>query len=879
MCQLGVNTHQISTTQLDPSLTTPTTTSTTTTPSTGNLGTDELSIGHPSSSPDQAVRASVDELSQTSHTSSASASPALELSSSVSAAPPRADAVLVAEVAKAAVPAPSLKDVLNKAGTAQPPKEGSTTEPVRAFTSAEVRAKYGEAKDDIKIFGAKIYGMSTEYKGILKALDAYHDAAAKIDVNTALDADLKKLNDLLDRADFAIKSYHGKREGVGDLSQGIAQERAFLLKAKAEGAPDGVSFADASAALQEKQLGQEGPQYQAIMADARGLQGFLDKIPVGNGSGAAVKTLSDGLKSMLAKIDSYGGNQPEIKELRASIVDAQRRLDLLQAHPELIAGRKDGLYQAMNWGKALQVAPGLASGLSGGQRADGEAGKLRELGKGAVNTVYVADFKNGADVKTGVVKFDLPAFPSFFDPSVPVEMQQYTVDAPDAANDLRMDTSDPQLLQRAVASDDVAKALDLPIRVPVRMAVIDGSLAGIMDKAPGVSNDKRDFVTVMNKADVEAHAKVKLAAYAPMEARIGEVQQRLSTQGHDEKLIGGLFKDIRTRVQTYSDAPKGSDIAGMSPSAFKSAFGAVVLQNVGNERHYFSFVQMEGGIGKQRVTSGGVPVEGQTPTLLMTTEEFAGIVTAGNEGRALVDTDRDRLLSPMKGWQHGKAKEILDRGAGANGKIDDNGLRGMKQKDDGSIAIERDLPFDIPYDDPGLVQQLTNLHLADFLTGQLDRHQGNYFVDKVDGRFTIAAIDGDFSWGDQPVAKPTEGGPKYIAPHSGFNHSLDLPPVIDSGMQQAILSLRGEKLEQLRTTLGEKLTATQLEAFDERLAILQAHVVGSEKCRVISPDAWGTDPSVKEMLKNPGSSYAARELRLMGNYEKAGIPTEAPPWR
>jgi hypothetical protein len=636
-----------------------------------------------------------------------------------------------------------------------------------------------------------------------------------------------------------------------------------MLQSVESGKPQTIG--EATAGMREKELGANGPQFKSIMSDAHDLQSFLDKIPVGRGSTEAAKTLDTGLKAIMAKIDKYGGDRPEIAQLRASVKDTQERLEILTSRPELLAGREKGLHVAMSWGKAIQAAPMLATALTGADRAEGKAGELRELGKGAVNTVYIADFKQGVGTKAGVVKFDLPAFPmSAYDPNLAPDQQQRIIEGPDVARDLAMDDHDPQLAQRALASEDVNKALGFDISVPVSTAIIDGSLATVMGKAEGVSNNRLDPMPVIKKADVEAHAKLKQQALVPF----AKLTSKTDGPGFDAKFKANFERALRETTQG-NPTPDPDRIETMTAKEFNSTFGRQIGE--------YTFVKTENGVGLQ-----GKPTppstENPPPVELMSLAEFKGVVREAVDARKAIDRNLNTALEGKDGWQQRLITKLFNECAKNDGSFYEDALPTMQIGGDGTISFERPRPMDIPYGDPDMVKNLTELQIADFLSGQIDRHQGNYFVHKKpDGKMGISAIDGDLSWGDKLNTEPGTTT-KYLTPGAGFGHALNLPKAIDSSMRDQIMSLKGQKLEDLKAKLGEKLGASQIAAFEERVAILQKHVGDSSKCTIIKPDEWGTHPAAKNTLEDPKSSYAARELTLLSGYSENGIPIDPPPW-
>ncbi len=135
--------------------------------------------------------------------------------------------------------------------------------------------------------------------------------------------------------------------------------------------------------------------------------------------------------------------------------------------------------------------------------------------------------------------------------------------------------------------------------------------------------------------------------------------------------------------------------------------------------------------------------------------------------------------------------------------------------------------------DPAIAQrELTKLQLLDSLTGQGDRHRGNYMVeyDKNRNITGIKGIDSDFAMGPEP------GDPKDVVGKGGI-HLTHLPPIVDSDMAKAIRAMTDEDIEEM---CGDMFDDDTIKAAKGRLAAVKAHIDELEKNgKIISPDDWG----------------------------------------
>ena len=160
------------------------------------------------------------------------------------------------------------------------------------------------------------------------------------------------------------------------------------------------------------------------------------------------------------------------------------------------------------------------------------------------------------------------------------------------------------------------------------------------------------------------------------------------------------------------------------------------------------------------------------------------------------------------------------------------------------------------FNDPGVRKEVTKLQLLDALTGQGDRHHGNYFVhkDKTTGKVTVTGVDNDQCFGSA-LKDPNGIARGRSSSNYGFR-GVKLPPVIDSEMAKSIRDLKPEDLEDL---LGGKLTPEEISATKDRLAAMKSHIDRLEqKGNIISPDDWGTE-NASNLLSDPSTSYIGRE--------------------
>ena len=140
------------------------------------------------------------------------------------------------------------------------------------------------------------------------------------------------------------------------------------------------------------------------------------------------------------------------------------------------------------------------------------------------------------------------------------------------------------------------------------------------------------------------------------------------------------------------------------------------------------------------------------------------------------------------------------------------------------------------FEEPELAAKLTDLHLFDFLTGQVDRHWGNVFIEhsQETGEWHVTAIDNDISFGSKNDFELTEYQKKHPGAFRGgiHNHASflppELPPVVPSETATKFLKLSEQAL---RASLDGLLTSDEISAAVERLQKIHEHLqtVGTNK--------------------------------------------------
>ncbi len=124
--------------------------------------------------------------------------------------------------------------------------------------------------------------------------------------------------------------------------------------------------------------------------------------------------------------------------------------------------------------------------------------------------------------------------------------------------------------------------------------------------------------------------------------------------------------------------------------------------------------------------------------------------------------------------------------------------------------------------------QLNQLEWTDMLTGQGDRHDGNYMIDANPNSIKITGIDNDFcfgknqddysKYGSSPDAGPARGGRR--GGYWGYN-SAEMPPLIDKNVYDSLIAKDFDR--DVKPNLIGLLTDEEIGASKQRFAQMQQH--------------------------------------------------------
>lgn len=208
---------------------------------------------------------------------------------------------------------------------------------------------------------------------------------------------------------------------------------------------------------------------------------------------------------------------------------------------------------------------------------------------------------------------------------------------------------------------------------------------------------------------------------------------------------------------------------------------------------------------------------------------------------------------------------------GVSGRAEVDGRRGVATlRQDGNVFLYKWLD----YKNGATQKGLSDLQLMDALTGQLDRHMGNIFIEPTSGK--VIAIDNDMAFPpstyiNQDKLTSNQLGNQFS--RDGNGKLIYHQELIDRESAKRILAMTDESMRKLITANigGESIAKTadsSIEAAIERLHAIKDQIRALEKKgALIGKDAWGDatykkaiESNVKSSNKNPYSNYLARAV-------------------
>lgn len=160
-------------------------------------------------------------------------------------------------------------------------------------------------------------------------------------------------------------------------------------------------------------------------------------------------------------------------------------------------------------------------------------------------------------------------------------------------------------------------------------------------------------------------------------------------------------------------------------------------------------------------------------------------------------------------------------------------------------------------------RELVSLQWLDAISGQVDRHGGNYLVgvDRATGNVTVTGIDNDFSFGRQPTRAAADAiGRK----------ELGLPPLIDRGMADRLTGMDFDR--DVAPTLGTLLSRDEVDAAKARFTQVKTEAARLVRDGKVVDDwqAWRDgERTAGQVLVAARDNYWAREQALHAEAARA----------
>jgi hypothetical protein len=154
-----------------------------------------------------------------------------------------------------------------------------------------------------------------------------------------------------------------------------------------------------------------------------------------------------------------------------------------------------------------------------------------------------------------------------------------------------------------------------------------------------------------------------------------------------------------------------------------------------------------------------------------------------------------------------------------------------------------------------LMEQLTSLDWSDVITGQMDRHGGNYMVDINGDDVTVTGIDNDVCFGAQQ-ADPNANKGQYFSRTT----PPGMPPLIDKKVYDRIIASDFDR--DLRPKLEALMTAAEVTAAESRFNLSKTHAAGLHPDYVVADwTAWRSPAPLqltsKAFLKAAGTGVGS----------------------
>jgi hypothetical protein len=237
----------------------------------------------------------------------------------------------------------------------------------------------------------------------------------------------------------------------------------------------------------------------------------------------------------------------------------------------------------------------------------------------------------------------------------------------------------------------------------------------------------------------------------------------------------------------------------------------------------------------------------------------SGTVSEAAPGRSIVETSDLEVTDPAI---KAELEKNPDTNFGDDKGMDPFGCPARYRKDpkDGKVYRKKGTTEIRSHDltNPKTQKELNDLQWVDAITGQVDRHGGNIFIDPSTG--TVKGIDNDAAFGSQESSDPAQFSTRKL----GASHFAGMPTLIDADTARKIEGLDEtdfrKRLAPLLTEAEVEAAISRLKACKQRIQFLRlaGSVVGE------GPDQqyqeWG-EKTYQEQTEESESSYLGRAVQ------------------
>lgn len=192
------------------------------------------------------------------------------------------------------------------------------------------------------------------------------------------------------------------------------------------------------------------------------------------------------------------------------------------------------------------------------------------------------------------------------------------------------------------------------------------------------------------------------------------------------------------------------------------------------------------------------------------------------------------------------------------------GTKASDTKWAGSKEHQQQVPGSVASDDPVLQRALNKLQILDAICGQLDRHQGNWYVqqDRKTGQVTgVTGIDLDMAFGSEHKDPNKLHGENY----------LGMSELVDEQFGRTILGLKATDIE---AVLKGLLSDAEVSATVERFLSVQSKIADMDKKGLLTK-TWGKESYEKSVVQESTfkSGHKTYTSQMKGNaMDDAVIP-------